>query len=145
MEEYLTANLECMSMVSIKYGRAWFIMLATGNMVVAIDWTNSKAVAITALEIFVFTQMVPWWKLKKCCQWKEISNYPDRCIFCLKSFSVGCMSLVKKVNDCMACIICSDFFHLYIFTFLINSLMSTCFTSNCFFFSKQMTKASCFM
>ena len=35
-----------------------FITLRVSIMLVAIDWTDSKAVAITALEICVFTKMV---------------------------------------------------------------------------------------
>ena len=34
------------------------MILAAGKMVLAINWTDSKAVAITALEICVFSQMV---------------------------------------------------------------------------------------
>ena len=35
-----------------------FMMLAAGKKVVAINWTGLQAVAITALEICVITQMV---------------------------------------------------------------------------------------
>ena len=51
-----------------------------------------------------------WRKLKKYCDRKDIGTYPDGCIICLKSFSVGCVSLLKKDNNCMMCSICYDLF-----------------------------------
>ena len=40
-----------------------------------------------------------WWKMKKYSQEKVIVNYPDGCIICLKSFSAGCLSGVKKATQ----------------------------------------------
>ena len=54
MEDYLSSILHCMLLVSMNHEKAKY----SGTMVVAIDWTDSKAVAITALEICVFTQIV---------------------------------------------------------------------------------------
>ena len=42
----------------IEIQKKWFLILVAGIMVEAIDWTDSKVVAITALGIIVFTQMV---------------------------------------------------------------------------------------
>ena len=50
--------MECMQSVLMKHKKAWFLILVAGRMVVAIDWKDSKDVAITTLEISVFTQMV---------------------------------------------------------------------------------------
>ena len=58
MGEYLIASLQHMSTVSMKYEKEKLMIFAAGIMVVAIDWTDSKAVAITALEIHVFRQIV---------------------------------------------------------------------------------------
>ena len=49
MVEYLIASLEHMQVVSIKFKETF----TAGIMVVEINWTGLKAVAITALEIFV--------------------------------------------------------------------------------------------
>ena len=40
-----------------------------------------------------------WWKMKKCSHQKDIENYPDVCIICLKSFSVGSVSAVIKGHE----------------------------------------------
>ena len=40
-----------------------------------------------------------WWKMKKYSHQKDIINYPDGCIICLKSFSVGCVSAVKRATQ----------------------------------------------
>ena len=40
-----------------------------------------------------------WWKMKTYYHQKDIVNYPDGCIICLKSFSVGCVSAVKKATQ----------------------------------------------
>ena len=72
------------------------MILGAGIMVVAIDWTDSKAVAIMALEICVFTQMVHDWS------WKILQakgNYPNGCIICLKSISVWFHSTVNKLTQ----------------------------------------------
>ena len=74
------------------------------------------------------------WKKKKYSHQKDIGYYPDGCIICLKSFSVGCVLPVKKGNDCMVCSICCAIF--------INSWI---FILNCLFFSNQVIQASCFM
>ena len=58
MGEYLIASFQFMPTVSMKYKKAWFIILDADEIVVAIDWKDSKVVAITALEICVFTEMV---------------------------------------------------------------------------------------
>ena len=99
--------------------KEWFMILGTGTMVVVIDWTDSKSIAITALEIWVCTSA--WWKLKKYCHQKDIGNYPDEYIISLNFFSVGCVSTGKKGNDCMVCSICYNLFSLYIFVILIKS------------------------
>ena len=44
---------------------------------------------------------VAWWKLKKYSHQKDIANYPDGCIICLKSFFVGCVSTVSKSTQIM--------------------------------------------
>ena len=67
-----------------------FMILEADTLVVVIDLTDSTAVSITALKICVFKQMVHSW------HWKDIWNYPNGCIICLKSFSVGHVTSVKK-------------------------------------------------
>ena len=52
------ASWECMQSVSMKYKEASFLILVAGGLLETMDWTGSKAIAITALKIFVFTQMV---------------------------------------------------------------------------------------
>ena len=42
-----------------------------------------------------------WWKMKKYSHQKDISNYPDGCIICLKSFSFECVSVVKMATQIM--------------------------------------------
>ena len=86
-----------------------------------------------------------WWVVedKKYSHWKDIENYPDGCIICLKSVSVGCVSSVKKATqikkieghkkdkeriECMDCLL------QVIFIFesnLISQFVFLCFTSHC--------------
>ena len=73
-----------------------------------------------------------WWKLKMHCHQKDIGNYPDGCIICLKSFSTGCVSPEKKGNYCMVGSICYDLLSSHNFEILNNSLIY------CLFFSKHM-------
>ena len=40
-----------------------------------------------------------WWKMKKYSDQNGILNYPDGCIICLKSFSAGCVSAMKKATQ----------------------------------------------
>ena len=42
---------------------------------------------------------VAWWKMKKCSLQNDNFNYPDGCIISLKSFFVGCVSVVKKATQ----------------------------------------------
>ena len=58
---------------------------------------------------------------------KDKGIYPDGCIICQKSFSVGCTSSVKVGNDGMVGSICCELFPPNIFAILINSLMCACF------------------
>ena len=58
MGKYLIASLKCMPSVLMKYKKARFFIIVAGRMVETINWTDSKAVAITALEICVLTQVV---------------------------------------------------------------------------------------
>ena len=60
-------------------------------------------------DLCVYTD-VAWWKLKKHSHKKDIGNYSDGCIICLKSFYVGCVLPVKKGNDCMVCSTCYNSF-----------------------------------
>ena len=76
------------------------MILGSRIMVETIDWTDLKAVAITALEIFVFTQMMHGGS------WKVLS--PKRCWYLSRlmyhlseAFSVGCMSTVSKSTQIM--------------------------------------------
>ena len=74
---------------------------------------------------------------------KDVSNYPDGCIICLKSFPVGCVSAVKKVtqivkiegdkNDkeivkCMVCLLQVMFI---LWSNLISHFVFLCCTSHC--------------
>ena len=56
-----------------------------------------------------------WCKKKKYSHWKDVGNYPDGCIICLKSFSVGCVSLAKMGNDCIVCSLCYNLCSLHYF------------------------------
>ena len=40
-----------------------------------------------------------WRKRKKYSHHKDIENYPDGCIICLKTLFVGCVSLVTKIRQ----------------------------------------------
>ena len=67
--EDVIESLQCMPTVSMIYEKASFMIMETGIMVVAIDWADSKAVAITVLEIcMMFTHMVHGGG------WKSIAN-----------------------------------------------------------------------
>ena len=121
-----------------------FNEIVAGRMMVAIDWADSKAVAITTLEICVFTQMVHGgsWKVL---QPNRNGNNPDGCILCLKSFFVGCVLTLKKGNDCIVCSSRYNSFSSLHFVILIHFLMGFWFVLNCLFFSKQMTQALWYM
>ena len=62
-------------------------------------WRDSKAVAITFWCICI--SHGAWRQLKKYCTNKDIVNYPDGCITCLKSFSVGFASPMNKFTKIM--------------------------------------------
>ena len=61
-----------------------------------------------------------WLKLKKYCHQKDVGYYPDGCIICSKSFSVGCVLPVKMGNNSMVCLIYYEWFSSYIFAVLIT-------------------------
>ena len=58
MVEYLIVSLECMPSVFMTYKKASFLILVAGSLLETMDWTGSKAVAITASKICVLLQMV---------------------------------------------------------------------------------------
>ena len=76
--------------VSMKYKKAWFLILLAGKMVEAMIWHTRML-----LPSQPYTDGA-WWKMKKCCHQKDVSNYPDGCNICLKSFSVWLVSTVNK-------------------------------------------------
>ena len=47
-----------------------------------------------------------WWKMKQYSHQKDIIYCPDGCIICLKSFSVGCVSAVKKATQIVKMEVC---------------------------------------
>ena len=53
-----------MTSVSMTYKKASFLILVAGRLLETMDWTGSKAVAITAPKICVFTQMVHGRRIK---------------------------------------------------------------------------------
>ena len=82
---------------SMKYKESWFMTLGAGTIVAAINLKCSKAVVIIASKISCSHR----WCMaenEKIFPQKDIINYPDGCIICWKSFSVGCMSAVKKAT-----------------------------------------------
>ena len=58
MVEYLIENLECMPSVFMTYKKASFLILVAGSLLEKVNWTGSKAVAITASKICLLLQMV---------------------------------------------------------------------------------------
>ena len=91
------------------------MILVAGKMVVAIDWTDSKAIAITALEICMLTQMVHGES------WKNITKK----MICLKSFSFVCVCDQQRrviIAWCVPIVVLH-----FLLTFLINSLIVVCF------------------
>ena len=111
MVECQIASLECMPSCS------------AGSLPGILDWIGSKAVSITASKFFLSSQMVHGGRRKSTATKKYIGNYQDGCIICLKSFSVGCVSLAKKRNDFIVCSTCYSSF----FVILIDFFMGTCF------------------
>ena len=72
-----------------------FLILVAGSLLGAMDWTGATAAVITASKICVITGGA-WWKKKKYSHQKDIDNNPVGYIICVKSISVGCVSLRKK-------------------------------------------------
>ena len=52
----------------MKWKTAWLVILGASIMAIKIEWTNSTVVAIMALDVFVFTEMVHGGS------WKNIFN-----------------------------------------------------------------------
>ena len=58
MIEYLIASLKCMPSVFMTCKKASFVILVEDSLLETMDWTGSKAVAISASKICVLLQMV---------------------------------------------------------------------------------------
>ena len=127
MVEYLIASLECMPTVSMKYKKAWFLILVAGRMVVAIDWTGSKAVDITALEIHVSTQMVHGGSWKSIATKMTLVTVKMSISFVWSHFLLGVCHQWRRVMIARCVHFVIIHFHLHIFVILINSLMVACF------------------
>ena len=65
------------------------MILGSGIMVLAIDWSDSKAVAITALGIYVFTQMVHGGSWKSISNEKTLATIQMDLLFAWSSFLFG--------------------------------------------------------
>ena len=127
MVEYLIACLESMPSVFRMFKKASFLILVAGSLLETTDgWDRLKSCCHHSLKDLCVHTDSAWQKKKNYSHWKDIGNYPDRCIICLKSFPVGCVSLRKMglIAWCFQFITID--FHDDIFAILINSLIGTC-------------------
>ena len=127
MEEYLIASLECMQSDSMKYKKSSLLILSAGSLLETMDWASSKAVAITASKISVFTHMMYGRRRKSIVTKKTLETVQMDVSFVWNPILLGVCHKLRMITTTWCVQFVIIHFHLYNFAILIKFLIDAYF------------------